>query len=68
MRSHKNKLDICATRYSINVTAVKDCKKSRSVDDILGKYAKVSDKVAYRGVPAITIDNVSICNLSRISN
>ncbi|KAL7729395.1 hypothetical protein ACLKA6_008959 [Drosophila palustris] len=58
MRSRKNKLDECSSHYGINVTAVKDCKKSRSVDDILQKYGEDSSKVAYRGVPAITIDNV----------
>ncbi|XP_034488178.1 GILT-like protein 2 [Drosophila innubila] len=58
MRGHKIRLDICANRYSIDVTAVKDCKMSRSLDDILEKYAEASDKVTYKGVPAITFDNV----------
>ncbi|ALC46413.1 CG10157, partial [Drosophila busckii] len=58
MRSRKNKLDKCADRYNINVTAVKDCKKSRSVDDILQKYAVATNRVPHSGVPAVAIDNV----------
>ncbi|KAH8311919.1 hypothetical protein KR044_008555, partial [Drosophila immigrans] len=60
MRSGKNKLDKCATRYSIDVTAVKDCKKNRSIDDILEKYRQATDKIedVMEGVPAIAVDNV----------
>ncbi|XP_034113579.2 GILT-like protein 2 [Drosophila albomicans] len=60
MRSGKNQIDKCATRYSIDVTAVKACIKSRSVDDILEKYRKETQKIVhlYSGVPAIAVDNV----------
>ncbi|KAH8419176.1 hypothetical protein KR222_008062, partial [Zaprionus bogoriensis] len=58
MRSHKNKLETCASRYNIDVKSVKECKQSRSIDDILEKYAEETDKTPHRGVPAVAIDNV----------
>ncbi|XP_030371092.1 GILT-like protein 2 [Scaptodrosophila lebanonensis] len=57
MRSRKNKLEICANRYQINIGDVKLCKKERTVDEILSKYGKETDKVPHQGVPAIAVDN-----------
>ncbi|XP_017855868.1 PREDICTED: gamma-interferon-inducible lysosomal thiol reductase [Drosophila arizonae] len=57
MRGRKNNLDKCANRYGIDVTAVKDCKSARSVDEILQKYAEATAQVDFRGVPAIAVDN-----------
>lgn len=60
MSSKNNLLNQCASQLKIDVSAVKNCKKSRSVDQILQKYADLTDKVKHKGVPAIAIDNVSI--------
>lgn len=64
MRGRKNNLDKCAKRYHIDVTAVKDCKSSRSVDNILKKYGEATAEVDFSGVPAIAVDNASISSLS----
>lgn len=66
MRGRKNNLDKCANRYGIDVTAVKDCKSARSVDEILKKYAEATAQVDFRGVPAIAVDNASIISFSSI--
>ncbi|KAH8382319.1 hypothetical protein KR009_002914 [Drosophila setifemur] len=58
MKGKKNRLDICGTRYQIDVEDVRNCKETRSVDDILKKYAKESAKISFRGVPAVALDNV----------
>ncbi|EDW83943.1 uncharacterized protein Dwil_GK13875 [Drosophila willistoni] len=60
MRGKKNKLDNCSERYQIDVSDVKECKQNRSVNEILAKYARESSKVQYRGVPAITVDNIFV--------
>ncbi|EDW58553.2 GILT-like protein 2 [Drosophila virilis] len=57
MRGRKNNLDRCAKRYNIDVSAVKECKKARSVDEILKKYGEATAQVAFHGVPAIAVDN-----------
>ncbi|XP_023163515.2 GILT-like protein 2 [Drosophila hydei] len=57
MRGRKNNLDKCAKRYHIDVTAVKDCKSSRSVDNILKKYGEATAEVDFSGVPAIAVDD-----------
>lgn len=58
MQSKDNLLNQCGTILNIDVSSVMDCKKSRSNDQILQKYADLTDEVNHRGVPAIAIDNV----------
>lgn len=65
MRGRKNNLDRCAKRYNIDVSAVKECKKARSVNEILKKYGEATAQVAFRGVPAIAVDNVSTSSLGQ---
>lgn len=62
MRGKKNRLNQCATRHNIDVSSVKNCKNSRTVSQILQKYADITDKVMHKGVPAVAIDNVSDYN------
>lgn len=59
MQSKLNWLNQCASNLNIDVSSVKQCKESRSVDQILQKYADVTGKVKIAGVPAVAIDNVS---------
>ncbi|KAH8241310.1 hypothetical protein KR032_007850 [Drosophila birchii] len=64
MRGKKNRLNQCADRYKINVDDVKNCKKTRSVNNILETYAEETAKVSFEGVPAITLDNVYDADVS----
>lgn len=60
MRGKKNRLEKCADHYQIDVGDVKNCKKTRQVNDILRKYGKETAKVSFQGVPAVALDNVSL--------
>lgn len=60
MQSKNNLLNHCASIFHIDVSSVTKCMNSRSVDQILQKYADLTDKVNFKGVPAIAFDNVSI--------
>ncbi|EDX14078.1 GILT-like protein 2 [Drosophila simulans] len=64
MRGKKNRLDKCADHYQIDVGDVKNCKKTRQVNDILRKYGKETAKVSFQGVPAVALDNVYNSDLS----
>ncbi|XP_017144586.1 GILT-like protein 2 [Drosophila miranda] len=58
MRGKKNRLDKCAEHYSIDVSDVKECRKSRSVNDILNEYGRETAEVKHQGVPAVALDYV----------
>ncbi|BFF91970.1 GILT-like protein 2 [Drosophila madeirensis] len=58
MRGKKNRLDTCADHYRIDVSDVKNCRKSRSVNDILAEYGKETALVNHEGVPAVAVDYV----------
>ncbi|KAH8247737.1 hypothetical protein KR038_009240 [Drosophila bunnanda] len=58
MRGKRNRLVKCAGRFKINVDNVKNCKRSRTVNDILEKYGEETDAVSFQGVPAISLNNV----------
>lgn len=68
MQSEDNLLNQCGTILNIDVSSVMDCKNLRSNDQILQKYADLTDKVKHRGVPAIAIDNVSKLKIQIISS
>ncbi|XP_022209488.2 GILT-like protein 2 [Drosophila obscura] len=58
MQEKKNRLDQCAEHYGIDVSDVKNCRRTRSVRDILAEYGEETAQVKHEGVPAVAVDYI----------
>ncbi|XP_067626924.1 GILT-like protein 3 [Eurosta solidaginis] len=55
-KSHAASLDECASELVLDVSAVKECKSTRSTPDILKKYGDLTDALDISFVPSVTFD------------
>ncbi|EDV92994.1 GH18523 [Drosophila grimshawi] len=57
LRSYTNSIDACAARLSLDVTAAKDCKRTRKTPEILLPYGRETLALGLSFVPTIVFDN-----------
>ncbi|XP_050341414.1 GILT-like protein 3 [Bactrocera neohumeralis] len=57
LTGHATSLDECAKNLVIDVSAVKQCKSTRSTPDILKKYGEMTDALDISFVPSVTFDD-----------
>lgn len=59
LRSYSNNLDGCARHLSLDVSAARECKRTRKTAEILLPYGKETLALGISFVPTIVFDNVS---------
>ncbi|KAL7728179.1 hypothetical protein ACLKA6_005600 [Drosophila palustris] len=57
LRSYSNRIDECAKHLSLDVTAAKECKRTRKTPDILMPYGRETLALQISFVPSIVFDN-----------
>ncbi|KAH8417678.1 hypothetical protein KR222_004071, partial [Zaprionus bogoriensis] len=57
LRSYSNNIDVCAKHMSLDVSAAKECKRTRKTADILLPYGRETLALGLSFVPSIVFEN-----------